>query len=229
MARTAILTGFLTAAVCVGNACDRSEPDRSVPPLLGGTKTAPEPPDRALVDELDRGIQDRFKDVRDEDIHTRNLGTSRVAFLGLRRLGTIRKELKGELRSLARISSAGWETAVYVAEPGKEGTINGPLTASSDSWVLFPNLDGVREVAERALETGAPARGRGRGVALEARPVTASKPMCLECHRANKIGEPLGAVVYAFRDAVLPSLLERSHQNSVTFAAARNIRSRGPR
>jgi hypothetical protein len=228
MVRPTILAIALTATLCFGNACDREESDRSGAPQLDGRKTAPQPPDRPLVDELDRGIQDRFKDVRDEDIHNRSLGTSRVAFLGLRRLGTIRKELKSELRSLARISSSGWETAVYVAEPGKEGTINGPLTASSDSWVLFPNLDGVREVADRALATGAPARGRGRGVALEARPVTASKAMCLECHRRNRIGEPLGAVVYAFRDAVLPALLERSTVNSVTSAAVRDIRSGGP-
>jgi hypothetical protein len=50
----------------------------------------------------------------------------------------------------------------------------------------------------------APVQGFTGEIALEARPVVASTAQCLQCHHGRKIGDPLGAVVYAFRKSEVP-------------------------
>lgn len=199
-----IRPALLAIVLCVGNAC--AGKDEAPAPLVR-KRPAPEPPDPALVDDLDRGVQARFRNVRDEDLHKKNLGTSRYAALGLRRRGTVREDLKDERRTLEGITKAGWQTAVYVVEARPDGMINGPITLSRESWGLFADEDGVRELAARAMATRAAVRGEGSGLALEARPVPASEASCLQCHRRKKLGEPLGALVYAFRPEPLAPLL----------------------
>jgi len=175
-------------------------------------KAALEPlarPEAVLVQDLDRGIQARFRDVRPSDIAAGRLGASRVGRLDVTPRGLLHKELKDEHQAIRDLSAAGWDSAIYVVEGVDRGTrtgsIVGPIVSREEMWSRFGESDGIRELATRALVSRAPERGRASGVSLEARPVLASEASCLRCHRRSEIGDPLGAVVYAFRTRPLLS------------------------
>jgi hypothetical protein len=161
------------------------------------------------VEDLDRGIQARFRDVRPSDIATGRLGMKRVARMDQVDRGIVHKDLKDELRTMDGLSSAGWDSALYVVEgarPGARwGAIGGPIVAKEELWSRFQIGFGIGEIAGRAMASKAPERGDAFGVSLEARPVLASDASCLRCHRRNQVGDPLGAVVYAFRTRPLLS------------------------
>jgi hypothetical protein len=83
----------------------------------------------------------------------------------------------------------------------------GPIVAEAESWDLFTDTVGIEELALRSMASRAPAQGIGPEVSPEARPIFASQAKCLQCHRKKKLGDPLGAVVYAFRPEGLPNFL----------------------
>ena len=161
-----------------------------------------ERPRAELIQALDRGIQARFKDVRQSDIAVGRLGASRVGGLDLRRRGLLHQELQQEHETIRDLSSAGWDSAIYVVEAAdrkRAGEIVGPIVDRKETWSRFEESKGIRELAERAMASKDSERGAASGVSLEARPVLASDASCLRCHRRNQVGDPLGAVVYAFR------------------------------
>jgi hypothetical protein len=180
-------------------------------------KVAPEPvmdrPRAELVQALDRGIQARFRDVRPSDISVGRLGASRVGSLRRREeeipRGIVHKELENELHLMKDISNEGWDSALYVVEglsrEREAGSIVGPIVAHEALWSRFQDSSAVRGLAARAMASLELERGGAGGMALEARPVLASEASCLRCHRRNKVGDPLGAVVYAFRTRPLLS------------------------
>jgi hypothetical protein len=160
-------------------------------------------PDDSLVQDLDYGIQARFRDVRASDIAAGRLGASRVGRFDRVDRGLIHPEHQRELRTMDGISKAGWDTAIYVVEGvnrgQRTGSLTGPIVAGEDLWNRFQEPAGVKDLAARAMSSKAAERSAAGGVALEARPVLASEASCLRCHRRNQVGEALGAVVYAFR------------------------------
>jgi len=57
----------------------------------------------------------------------------------------------------------------------------------------------VRRLGIDCIKARAAIQGEIGPLALEARPVLASAPICLRCHDNRKLGDPVGAVIYAFR------------------------------
>jgi len=198
--------------LAVASAC--AAPPATPPPASAPTpvvrihrKAEPLPVERPraeLIQALDRGIQARFKDVRPSDIAVGRLGASRVGGLDLKRRGVLHKELKQEHETIEDLSSAGWDSAIYVVASGI-GDVTGPIVDREETWTRFQDSVGIRELAMRAMASKSPERGAASGVSLEARAVPASEASCLRCHRRNKIGDSLGAVVYAFRTRPLLS------------------------
>jgi hypothetical protein len=217
MARPVVRILFVSA-LAVSSACAAPPPPAPAPapaPIPVASihrKAAPTPvarPEATLVEDLDRGIQARFKNVRSSDIVAGRLGVSRVAKLDRVDRGLIHPELQKELRTMEGISKAGWDSALYVVEGVERGRrvrmISGPIVAQEELWTRFQAGDGIRELALRAMASKEPERGAAIGMALEARPILASEASCLRCHRRNELGDPLGAVVYAFRTRPLLS------------------------
>jgi hypothetical protein len=193
-------------------ACAAPPAPRVPAPVVNIHRTAaPAPvarPEAALVQDLDRGIQARFKDVRPSDIAVGRLGASRVGGLdGLRR-GLLHQELREEQQTIRELSFSGWDSAIYVVEGlsrNRAGEVTGPIVDREETWSRFQASYGIRELAARAMASKSSERGAAAGVSLEARVVLASETSCLRCHRRNQVGDSLGAVVYAFRPQPLLS------------------------
>ena len=212
MSRTCTLL-LMTVFFTVGSACT---PTTSVAQarqvvVLHRPLSRLDRPDAALVDELDRGVQARFRNVRDEDIRVGNLGVGRYAALGMRHFGGIvRHDLPEERRIIEGISSAGWSSATFFVDAQRlgTGTAIGPVVNQAETWELFRDPGDIKGLAAQAMSSKGPARGTAPGITLEARPILASEASCLRCHRRRRLGEPLGAVVYAFRGSAISWIWE---------------------
>ncbi len=176
--------------------------ESSVPPPRRTFQSRVECPDPALIDDLDRVLQARFRDVRDEDIANGRLGASRYAVLEpTHPRGLLRRDVPEVVDVIGRIAASGWISATYVADARRdgEGAVVGPIVQRPESWKLFQSPDVVKKLVATSLASKAPAFGEASPVALESRPVFASEEMCLRCHRRQKRGESLGVLVFAFR------------------------------
>jgi hypothetical protein len=197
----------------LATACSSPCPPPAPIPVQTLDRREPSRPEASLVQDLDRGIQARFRELRPEDIAVGRLGVSRVATIDRVDRGLIHPELKTELRTMDGITKAGWDSALYVVEGlkrGREaGSLTGPIVSREDLFSRFKDPSGVREVAARAMSSKAPEQGAASGVAFEARPLLASEASCLRCHRRNQVGDALGAVVYAFRSPPLLNEADR--------------------
>jgi hypothetical protein len=200
MKRIALLPIFallVVGGVVAGNATDG---EKETPPALR--------PGADLVTDLDRAIQTRFQTVRDEDIKNGRLGVSRMIDFRSPHGLTLRPENKEERSAADRLKAAGWVSALYVGASGPlgglRGEVTGPITAGENSLKGPEDKKPFRELARRAITENAAIHSGTEDLILEARPVLLSGASCIGCHRGRKIGDPLGAVVYAFRRDVSP-------------------------
>ncbi len=200
-ARIHLSAALLIFAACAGAPRPQEAPESA---LKIRRSTAPlEHPRANLLEDLDRIVQARFLNVRPEDVEKRNLGAGRYAALGTREPhGILRNDLPEFRPVLENIHSAGWTWASYVAEVRRDGigTIVGPIVEPGDAWSRFVEGERVRDIAGVAALKRDAVRSDVAGFPVEARLIMASDERCLRCHRHRVLGEPLGVVVYAFRN-----------------------------
>lgn len=163
---------------------------------------------------LNRSIQDRFKDV------DKNFGLRRIVVLG-DTPHQFRPESVPEFSAVKELKDAGFEIALYVAgrrvldrEPHlttKEPTqldrrvIFGPI-AVTDPQAL-PSLPAAVDLIDESRTAFYTLTRRERhdfdigDVSFTARAVRATTEQCLTCHRGRAVGDPLGVVLYAYRQS----------------------------
>lgn len=187
-----VLGGALGAAAFCIAFSGAADPPTAAPP-------APRPA-ADLIDGFDRAMQKRFHDISSKDIEEGRLGVRRVVNWRSIHGIVFRPETPMESRAVDQLRAAGWTPTLYVTnlplDPTMPLRIDGPIL-TADRASGLPDLS--RDVTALARRAGREAaQGSAPGVALEARPVVASKSMCLGCHRGKSLGDPLGVVVYAF-------------------------------
>jgi len=161
-------------------------------PLVGRNPVAPP---ALLSDDLDRVIQNRFGNLTDDDIHQGRLGMSRILRPPSKKQFLPQGDV--EIASLAGIRKRGWSASFYVL--GDHGRLYGPI--GTDPKAVPGRLDRaeVSKLGKQAMNARAALQELRGSVRLEARPIPVSGPSCASCHDPSlKLGDPLGAVVYAF-------------------------------
>jgi hypothetical protein len=164
-------------------------------------------PDPVLVGDLDALIQRRFAAVTEEDVREGRFGLSRI----IRPRQPSHPLLLAPDRSeeelvVKRLSRSGWRTAMYLvgeAAVGDSGLpdVAGPIFSAELRWNTGLDLASVDALGKKVLGGARDARATSGALALQGRAIPASNPGCLLCHRRKKLGEPIGAIVYAFQPA----------------------------
>lgn len=165
-------------------------------------------PTADLVTEIDQIIQTRFQTIRDEDIRNGRVGVSRIIDFRSPHGLALRPENKEEKKAVDRLKAEGWIAGLYIGTAGRgglmRGEIKGPVVPGGENLKAPEDKTPFRDLAKRSITEVAVVAGATDELVLEARPVLASTALCLSCHRGKKLGDPLGAVVYAFRRDVTP-------------------------
>jgi hypothetical protein len=200
MGKCFALLAALVSFSCAAPAPPASAAPRPRPPAIRFQE--PEVIDRPradLIKKLDEMVQWRFSSIIPEDVRTRRLGISRMA---PRPAVPVHTDELAVLSGRDPLGSEGWAAAVYAVRAREESTIpgrvRGPVSAGGGTWTATEDRRAVEELAHRAITSRAPVSGASHGIPIEARVVPASAPICLNCHVGKEVGEPVGAVVYAF-------------------------------
>lgn len=204
MTRLAFTCGVLIAA---STSCDRKQDSYGV--KLKSQQGSPVAfhPEAALVEDLDRVIQARIRNITEEDIRKGRFGAGR---LGSHYVMRIFLEKEEELHAVDRLRAAGWSTALYVVglrhRPDGTSTeqVIGPILAGDHHLPVQADIRSIGAVGRRAIDSKSALRSTAAEIPLETRPLPASGTKCLDCHRGKKVGDPLGAVVYAFHRNTAP-------------------------
>lgn len=166
---------------------------------------APAPVERLdmdLVRRVDAAIQGRFGTFTEKDIKTRRFGIKRMGPPEIAHPLRYRPEADSEREMLAALSNAGWKGAIYAVGDGDQEParwLKGPMLLGPGSWGRTLDRSAVTKLALKSREGRCAVQGEQGDVVLEARPVLASQKLCLRCHPGVKdVGDPVGAVVYAF-------------------------------
>jgi hypothetical protein len=149
-----------------------------------------------LVRRVDEAIQARFASVTQEDMKGLVFGITRVAPKKRAHGWVFEPRVDSERELLAALGDKGWRGEIYVASPGVMGT-RGPVLLG-DQAIEKSHRSAAHRLGTRCYQEGAPLQDQDDDAQLEARPVLASKPLCLKCHEERKLGKPIAAVVYVF-------------------------------
>lgn len=152
-----------------------------------------------LVRRVDAAIQGRFATLTEQDIKARRFGLSRRMRPAKEELAhplVFQPESEGDRDMLAQLGKSGWRGAVFAL--GDRG-LQGPVSLAPVPWVRKADRKTIASLASKSREGNCAVQGQDGDVVLEARPVPASEKICLRCHGGvEKVGDPVGAVVYAF-------------------------------
>jgi hypothetical protein len=173
----------------------------SPPPPLAPALRTEEPfvldrPRAELLKKLDEMVQWRFSQITPEDLRQRRFGMNRMPNYWI----PDRPIAVHEKKPIDRLSGEGWAAAVYVVRERVDdspGKVLGPVVAGDGSWSPLEDRRKIEELGHLAMSLKTAVSGSSHGIPLEARLVPASAPVCQKCH-TKEIGEPVGAVVYAF-------------------------------
>ncbi len=163
-------------------------------PVSYGPPVAPVP---LLSSDLDRVVQSRFGSVTKQDEEEGRLGVSRILEPTYRRkIFAVRSAEERE--ALGRLREGGWAVTMWVQPPVDQDALIGPIQTAQEAPERGPARGDLLEAARRAQRSRAPVQALSGGFQVEARPVPASSAECLRCHTRNRLGDPLGAVLYVF-------------------------------
>jgi hypothetical protein len=153
-----------------------------------------------LVRRFDAVVQEHFATVTGEDISMRRFGSTRIP-IKQRHSRIFEPRTEAERDLVARLSASGWRSAVFSilgADGGFPHVAHGPVAVSGGAWTRADDRSIITRLGRDCAKDGRVHQGSDGTVALEARPVLASKEICLHCHDDRKLGAPMGAVIYAF-------------------------------
>ena len=155
--------------------------------------------DLDLVRRVDLLIQERFATVTGEDIKLSRFGFSRISPKRSHPWDFV-PESEAERELVRRVSESGWRAAIFTIGNwhGFPPVAHGPVAFGGDSWGLRDGTPTATRLGKDCMKAGVPQQGQEGRIAFEARPVFASKSICLRCHDNRKAGDVLGAVITAF-------------------------------